>query len=360
MPTISYADVLETTPLPIDAANLVSKATVVVAGNRAGLEPERIANVQYQVIDTVIENLVNLPYISLPAAYEYEAAEDADYQARQVFALPDYVAPFLEPDEAAALTDIFTSGLDTPSAIYDGEPDTFAESTGANASVQYTILKDDPAAGLCIGFRCNYELSGNAVVVVEHRQISTDTEGDSLIKIVSATYELAATDDAEGSNDVYAVLLPDIRMAQINHDAAFPWELWRTTVSVEFAEVTSGDKMTIYGFYPLILDLAVLERIAVSNIRLPAVKPQRVTVKGYVAPGDSLTITGFPGGDLTAPIASLEYPRNSRDGEVTVIALEQDASSDEPDAGEARRAFARAVVGRIQSGTYGLTMGARL
>src|SRR5690606_39112832 len=60
-------------------------------------------------------------------------------------------------------------------------------------------------------------------------------------------------------------------------------------------------------FYPLILNEALLEENAKANIRLPAQLPQRVTVRGYVAPDREHTIQGWPGGDYTGVVAQHQY-----------------------------------------------------
>src|SRR5690606_35628409 len=112
----------------------------------------------------------------------------------------------------------------------------------------------------------------------------------------------------------------------------------------------------VTDFYPLILNEALLEEIAKSNVRLPAEKPQRVTVKGYVAPDREHTIVGWPGGDYTATVAQHQYELGR-----TVIDLEQAGSPVglDADAIETARFQDARVASAIASAGYSLKMGER-
>src|SRR5690606_20363806 len=85
-----------------------------------------------------------------------------------------------------------------------------------------------------------------------------------------------------------------------------------------FAAFDNAEACQLFEFYPLILNTALLEEIAKSNIRLPAERPQRVTVRGYVPPDREHTIVGWPGGDYTGTVAQVQYELGR-----TVIDFEQ-------------------------------------
>src|SRR5690606_9544589 len=81
--------------LPVDAQDVVTKVTLVVAGNRAGADPGML--IAYNTDDPLtIETVTYCPW---PITFEYEAPEHATLGCARAFALPEGVDPFLPPDD---------------------------------------------------------------------------------------------------------------------------------------------------------------------------------------------------------------------------------------------------------------------
>src|SRR5690606_2104087 len=115
--------------------------------------------------------------------------------------------------------------------------------------------------------------------------------------------------------DLYLVRPPDARNADEN-DANFAGLTYRGSTSLTTFENTG--EAEVHHFYPLLLNVPLLEDIAKRQIRLPAPTPRRVTVAGYVPPDREHTIVGWPGGDYTAVVAQHQYDLGR-----TVIDFEQ-------------------------------------
>jgi hypothetical protein len=156
---------------------------------------------------------------------------------------------------------------------------------------------------------------------------------------------------------VYKVLPPNAVVLPPNYSGA-PSGFTFTGVRGSATLSTWGDAQLIEvtQFYPLILNTALLERIAKDNVRVPGTIPQRVTVSGYVPPDREHTITGWPGGDYTARVAQQQYELGR-----TVIDFEQAGAPVglSAEAIEAARERSVAVRSEVLRAGYALKMGQR-
>lgn len=353
MATIAYSDVLEWHPLPIDSQDVVTKVRLLIAGNRAGAEPveQRTSIVNEGTFDIVPE----------PVVYEYEAPEHATYGAVKSFALPEGVNPFLEQtdDVIPEPEAVNISNPGSPSAVRDGDPDTYAEGTGAGQMILRYMLGDTSIAHLCAGFRLRYGLTGTystaigRQVLMQHWHYTPPPDGQQRI-LAHRRYEMQLTNEIDEPTEMYAISTWDARGAVENRSE----DLVKAAVIWAEANPTSaGGAWRVYEFYPLFLNEELLEGIAKAQIRLPAATPRRVVVNGILDPTDrEHTITGWPGGDFTGAVARLTY----EDGATVVDFEEPGAPPGVPqELLEAERVRVQRTQTVMQRTVYGLRMGER-
>lgn len=308
MASIQYSGVTGIQPLPIDAQDVVSDLRIVLAGNRAGLDPSTLMNFYSTGTFPTVEQAVS--YVPRPLTFRW--VDNNTYAARAKVDLPVGIDAFLpsgdeDVPEPTSVTGFTNPG--DPSAVRDGDPTTYASTTGGG-TISYTGIEK------AIGFKLMYEAAeaGQAAIVLHPAVEPVTTWGIYNIPAASTPAEL------------YAVLLLDARTARENLDSpgtvippAPPYGVLegaptRVNISLSF----DGGAVKVYEFYPLIPNETRLEAIAANNVRLPASEPKRVTVRGYVAPDREHTITGWPGGDFTGTVAQHQYELGR-----TVIDFEQ-------------------------------------
>lgn len=373
MATIPMSDVLDHQLLPIDAQDVVTKVRLVIAGNRAGREPSRVH--VYGLPSSANETFTGVDYLAWPITYEYEAAEHAIYGATRTVDLPASTDPFLRPDDEGIPEPSLVIGFTnpgSPSAIRDGDPMTYAEFSGGDLATGSIGYENVP--GLC-GFKLRHSLtfsdtsftglfraSVSLVVgpwaVLPNGVTRIDRKFGAVVNIIS----LPATGSSE-HDDLYVVLPPDARNAPENVEGMDPpleWGGQPVTIqhmvgSINLSVIRPAS-WRVTHFYPLILNEALLEDIAKSNIRLPASTPRRVTVAGYVAPDRTHTIVGWPGGDYTGVVAQYQYELGR-----TVIDFEQAGAPVglPAEAIEAARERRVAIDRAVQDATYAVRMGER-
>lgn len=353
MASIPYADVIDRQLLPVDSQDIVTRVRLVIAGDMAGTNPEHLI-----VQVGVPRDWVARDYAPEPIVLVYEAPEHATYAAEKSFALPSGVNPFLPAPDPLILepgTQNFTNP-GAPSAMRDGDALTFAERVdlgegplGSNRGMALYPYSDDPLdpRPRIWGYRLRYHLSvGDFEVRIQNRAY------------LAATYHWLwgvtnppTTQEDDVPEDLYLVLPQDAGFHQVNNVEA----LGRQDGYIQI--VTSEDAdLRLVDFYPLILNEPLLEEIARAQIRLPALLPQRVTVRGYVSPDREHTITGWPGGDYTGVVAQHQYELGR-----TVIDFEQAGSPVglPAEAIEAARERKQAIDGTVQTANYNLMMGSR-
>ena len=353
MAIIPYANVVNVERLPIDAQDIITKVRIVIAGNTGGPgDPYYIRGVDDFNKTGAPNTGSSITTIPLPVVYEHEATEHATFGATRSFALPEGVNPFLPPTDALIPEPFVVNNFTnpgTPSAIRDGNPETYATLGSGNGEIIYST--NLPSCG----WKLLYSLveppprAWNRYVASLHRHIST---GSVVRTLVQRNWEIVDTSAIDAPSDRYAISLHDARGEDDNLGSG-----WTRNSSYTLTILGGGStEARVYAFYPLILNESLLEDIAQANVRLPAMVPQRVTVTGTVAPDREHTITGWPGGDFTGVVAQHQYELGR-----TVIDFEQaGAPTGLPaEAVEAARERTVAVKSEIQRSGYSVKMGER-
>ena len=337
MASIAMADLLNVERLPIDAQDVVTRVRLVVAGTHAGKEPTRsivVGLVGWSLPD------VNLTHVPLPITYTYTSPLHTAYRCTRSFSLPEGFNPFLPPDHEL-VPDPTGDGFADMLAVRDGDPETKATLTSPHGgSIQY-----EWHAGI-VGWKLRYASETSDGQAPSLHFSATRQRG---VKY-SAVWDLP---NGESANDVYAVTPHDAR----NHnDNVLDYFIGSALQMFFFNTGTSHTLMDVHELYPLMLNESLLEDVAKANVRVPALLPQRVTVRGYVAPDRSHTIVGWPGGDYTASVAQHQYDLGR-----TIIDFEQaGAPAGLPaEAIEAARERQTAINATVQSSSYSLKMGER-
>lgn len=358
MATIPFADVIDRKLMPVDAQNVVTRVRLVVAGDLAGKTPETLQVVR--LWDTREESNTE-SYAPEPITYVYTAPEHALYGAERSFALPSGVNPFLLPTDLLIpepTVDPTWVNPGVPSAVRDGDPFTYAETTGSGiARIQYPSV---PGVSW-VGWRLVYEYAATPPLVGPRISVfygrswpdGPGGPGSRARHLVWESGELPETPpEQEAGMDLYAVVPPDVRFNQVNNVDVFSGPLESRITLRAWGE----QDIRVYAFYPLGLNEVLLESIARAQVRLPGLVPSRVTVRGYVPPDRTHTITGWPGGDYTGRVAQHQYELGA-----TVIDLEQAGSPVglPAEAMEAARERQTAVDNDILTANYNLKMGSR-
>ena len=350
MAVIPYADVLSVERLPIDAQDVVTRVRLVVAGTIAGpQEPRRVA------CETPDGAQRHFPR---PITYEYTSDAHATYGCTRAFALPEGFNPFLEPTDES-IPDPTASNFSDPANVRDGDIDTYAQTTsGATATLTYEIS----AATLrrVAGVKLRYATEDDGGINTTASQFSVarwdyDLGGnlnDTRV-FVGYSYSLQDTEGYANPYDLYAINTHDARSDPVNRDGSvLEWQ-----ASLLFQVLLAGTTgVRVSEFYPLILNEDLLEDVARAQVRVPASLPRRVSVRGFVPPDREHTITGWPGGDLTASVAQQQYDLGR-----TWVDFEQPGSPVglPAEAIESARASLARFRGEIQSAGYSVTMGER-
>lgn len=359
MAVIPYSDVIDRQLLPVDAQDIVTKVRLVIAGDMAGQAPTTFVTDSGAAGQSDRDRV---DYVPLPLTFEYEAPEHATYGAEKSFALPSGMNPFLPPTDERIPEPRFTNfdNPGDPSAVRDGDPATFAEYTGGVASIDYPSAQ---GAGI-VGYRLRYDLVTSSTTTTYVQAAITPVVMNPLFDdlpsfVPMATGAIVAAlvnplPPSEAPTEQYMVLPPTAHWSADN-SAVTP------IVGRGFGKMTlfaslNVTSMRVYAFYPLILNEDLLEDIARAQVRLPALLPQRVTVRGYVSPDREHTITGWPGGDYTGVVAQHQYDLGR-----TVIDFEQAGSPVglPAEAIEAARERRQAIEGTVQVANYNLMMGSR-
>ena len=339
MAIIPYANVVNVERLPIDAQDIVTKVRLVIAGNRAGRPGFNF---------TVLENATSatVDYAPAPITFEYQDAAHATYGCERSFALPEGFNPFLPP-ESSAIADPVAGGTmsnpGTPSAVRDGDPTTFAtlSSFGSVGTLNYDY--DASYVGFRLKYKAKDSAAGGGLLIIHGAGRAGGYQIWSKHRRVS-----------EGADtDTQYYVLPHDARNQIVNTPTVTGSAQQTLVMTAATTIT---ELEVYDYYPLVLDAELLEDVAKSNIRLPGMIPQRVTVNGIIAPDREHTITGWPGGDYTGAVAQHQYELGR-----TVIDFEQaGAPTGLPaEAVEAARERTVAVKAEIERRSYSIKMGER-
>lgn len=371
MITVDFKDVLYKA-LPIDAQDLTSAVDIVVVGDKAGLEPDSII-----CSDTYGEVVMPNQYVASPAVASFVHEQDATYHMKKSVKLADFFDPFLKvTDLSYDLYSVLPTPIDSklvlrvyrlfpapevvPTALSDDDNSTYLSNTApAGQQIYSTWLIGNTYQGhmhSALGFRFIYSMllsNTNPAPYIEIHHSQTCTDADSVVHQLAAVarYNIPNT---EGSiNDIYGILPIPIFWDPDNGYTAIS----QTTYITMFANdsnFTGPGTLKVYEWFPLIIDYDKLQNVASAEIKLPAIRPAQVVVKGYSAPDTSLTVSGYPGGDITAAVASVEYKHDMENGLITVYSLEQTTLIRESDYGQARRALDIQVNNRVKLSQQGV------
>jgi hypothetical protein len=339
--SIPIADVLDIERLPIDAQDVITRVRLVIAGTHAGREPHESHAVATD--DHPDPEVGFVRYFADPVVFEYEAPEHATYGCTRSLALPEGFNPFLPPD-SELIADPIGANMADPAAVRDGDPTTFATPTQAGGSLEY---ESSPLyVGVKVRFKADVAPDRLEIIVTSGK--AARFEGDTSTPVqVWGRYAL----EAQEMDDWYLILPPDARNRSVNT----PGALNSTPFGASLLTPAEGS-IEIYEFWPLALNEALLLDVAKANVRLPASNPQRITVRGYVAPDRSHTIVGWPGGDYTASVAQHQYDLGR-----TVIDFEQAGAPVglPAEAIESARERKAAIDREVATASYSLRMGER-
>lgn len=348
MSTIPFSNVVDWQPLPIDAQDIVTRVTLVIAGNRAGREPATLSARD----PAAFPAHTAIDYLPLPITVVYEASEHPTYGACRAFALPTGVDPFLPPTDASVPEPSFVQNFDnpgSPSAVRDGDPSTYAESIGAMdevAQMHYLAVPD------AVGFRLRYWLQAETNWERSYAEVNI-LDGVTMRSTVQArTPALLNTPDPA---ELEMVLPADAHWALDNEWGSLTDD-GGTAATVTFQKFPMT-ACKLYEFYPLVLNRPLLLDIAKAQVRVPAMTPRRVTVAGTLPPTDrGHTIVGWPGGDFTGSVARLTYS-----GGTTTVDFEQAGAPPgvPQEALEAERVRATRTRQVVATAGYALKMGER-
>lgn len=326
MATIPYANVIKTEPLPIDAQNIATRIRLMIAGTRSGKQPD--------ILDVLADDTggssgaySHVTYVPAPIVHDYQDAAHATYGVVRSEDAPQGLAPFLAPTDASIPepTAYGMSNPGSPSAVRDGDGTTYAQNDGTHDTID---LRFDTGVGPSVqfvGFKIKYAANTQASTlpatgfkghVAVAMTIRRDTALAWPIYTVKGYWGLPDTD----ANEFYVLFPFDARGLAENQGSPGSNDTLQMTLdlySLPGSLAAAGD-LKVYEFYPLVLDAAKLDGIAAQYVKLPAATPTRVTVRGYVPPAASHTITGWPGGDYTGKPAKHTYG-----GGLTIIDFEQ-------------------------------------
>lgn len=362
MATINASDILDRRPLPIDARDICTKVTLVIAGRPSG-EAANIENValgESLTYDpkTGLGSLEyqNVTHYPRPVVFEYEADEHSTYAAHKVFQLPADAYPFLPPTDSS-IPDPEDSSIATTNAplLRDGDPETGYPVNLSSSNpfwIEYYMSSSDGAPRI-VGWRVMYWMEFITLVdKPPHIQFSTRSgraDGETADVVTRVMWAVPPTHDGAEVvvADLWATCHADARQIVEANDG-----LIRDTLSWRRLSGTTGQMAwRLIHFYPLVLDEDYLEEIAKAHIRLPASSPERVTVRGVIPIEESHDVDGD----------ELVVARQTYQDGVTIIDFEQAGSP----VGVASEAFEAERVRLIREATarasslYPLTMGER-
>lgn len=404
------SELLDFTYRPVDADDIVTKVTFVIAGSPAGRVPDAESNRDW--LDTGTPSRYgdltphHFEYVRAPITFSYEHELHAYYQAERVFGLPEGINPFLEPEAAATRlgwvppywpSGLMTNGFTDLENIYDDDPTTFAYPTHNAAWVYWrTVAEQDASNILFKGFRLVYTgtLTNTldritrvtaALAVMEPkaayygnpnqwwylRNLEYATELETVYHLRSVPADGFA-EDSEPFESFYSVWPPSAHFYNINRP--LDSQVRGAGADIWFqleGNLNSSDveAFRLFHFYPLILDEDVLTLTAKANIRVPRSMPGDAILKGYSPPVavvevNSILITGGLVDDAeveTGEIAdstvdlvdTIEYILTPEDGFLTRYVIGNDDISE---AGVLLRKYVRE---NISNSNYNLMMATR-
>ena len=274
--------------------------------------------------------------IYLPAPYVVTRAIagglDAVYQAQRVFNVDKELDVFQTPAQVnsgdagtytSSNTDV-TLASDLKNRLQDENDASYVSNNNTTGFSSITYSNTDAGEDI-VGFKIRYYTdaeTGSAAIglgpvklTIVWNNLITSANLNTRLGVRASTanvfeagneYELEATDQLW--RDVF-VIFP-------------PHALMRTDLNSEDTELVAtlscyvDDVGGLTGafnptqFYPLKIDATKCNAIADSYLTVPSGKPMSVTVEGFeevTPPDNTVTLTGYPGGDITLEIKRIIY-----------------------------------------------------
>jgi hypothetical protein len=325
-PPLAYSELNDMNWLQVSADDVVTEATLIGLTNASGAAPMfRWATSEPYGASVSL----TVPYVNATLTGTVMDAEHAAYLA-QVAAIPPAGADLLTYSHEPAG---YTQHVVNEQFSRDGDPSTYAQNEVAPAgsgTYAMTLTYDVPAGvdGL-VGYRLLYS--------TDH----SDTGGS--VQLAYATAASGPTDDTASSlaqwqlpgtggrvQEVTAIMPPPTVVVKAGAtgtglDQTYKGRL--TVVLLPKDSTTPGD-LRIYEVTPIYLSGAKVRALAGSLIKLPARLPTELKLTRLLSPAAAVTVTGVPGGDLTADVAEYGFEHTETATTTTTVKLEQSGASE--------------------------------
>lgn len=286
-----------------------------------------------------------------PATYTFKATDPdwADVQAEKANVLPDGADIIRAAGQEPLPGPSYYGGLLNPGNAVDGNPATYAENDPALTFhfLQFNQPKGTDADPI-VGFRLVYSLdltgaatptSAGAVLHYGYPNPAGPTVppggGEPILVNATASFDFRLLDTKGELREV--TTMHPIPEEFMRDNVTGPFTASSVTpvtaiasVALDMPDTTplAAGKFRIYTFEPIRLSRAKLDTLARKALVPPAQEPTEFTVAGLLGPNPTVTLTGAPGGDLTADVAEFEG-RHERGALVsTVVKLEQPGASE--------------------------------
>ncbi len=356
MATIPYANVIDRKHLPVDAQDVVTEARLVIAGEYQGAAPSReFTEIALSGGGTEYGDVYPWPivYSRIP-----NASNNNTYRAARSFKLPTSFNPFQDVANSVGNDNEGTHTNITNSAnAYDGSSSTAASNTAAGAATY--ILKYinfdlgttiSTAYGAFLRYQWNDSPSDSPSLDGSYMRVTHAPSLEVLATddVYSSTYYVPLTLTGDEAVSVYMVCPRDARASTVNMGTPGDFKGFTTTITVFIRDTVASGDLKIFDLHGLVLNGAALDALGDKQIRVPVSSPKTVTVDYHVPMAASHTITGWPGGDLTADVARQSYQEGT-----TIIEFEATNRS------LGLSTLDREEEDRVRRETFGITMGTR-
>jgi hypothetical protein len=353
MASIPYANVIDRRAAAVDAQDVVTEARIVIAGDYQG--NAATATVQRDPTGGGASEFGDVYPWPIVHARIPDTSANTTYRAQRSFKLPENVNPFKAEADSVNLDNEGTHvNISNSTNAYDGDAATAATNTAAGAAtyiLNYINHGISTTIGEAWGLVLRYtldEIDDTGFATPPFVRLTHFANFDALQAddIYSAIYEvpLVVTDEPR---NIYMVGPRDARASTINLGTPAEFNGFDTEIRV-FANCPNIGGFQIHSVHGLVLDTDVLDGIADAQVKIPAVNPKEVTVDYHVPIEAEHTITGWPGGDLTADVARQKYVEGT-----TVIEFEQSRRS------LGVSLLEREEARRVRQETFPVTMGTR-
>ncbi|MGY2892473.1 hypothetical protein [Deinococcus sp. UYEF24] len=325
-PPLAYSELNDMNWLQVSADDVVTEATVIGLTNASGAAPMfRRATVRPSAGGPPLD----APYINATLTGTVVDAEHAAYQA-QVAAIPPAGADLLTYSHEPAG---YTQHVVNEQLSRDSDPSTYAQNEIAPAgsnTYAMTLTYDVPAGpdGL-VGYRLLYSTDHSDAAGSVQLAYNTADTGTGVNQVDSlAQWQLSGTGGRV--QEVTAIMPPPTVVAKTGTPGTGLDQTYKGKLTVFLLprdSTTPGD-LRIYEISPIYLSGAKVRALAGSLIKLPARLPTELKLPRLLSPTAAVTVTGVPGGDLTADVAEYGFEHTEAATTTTTVKLEQSGASE--------------------------------